>query len=627
MFLATCLSALLAAQSVGPLQEETVPLPSGETSIDRLLAHALATPDAAIDFWVVCAETFLPDSLDDIAEWTVSRSDRRGIGAEIRAQHQSGMDLFKLDASAMGATILAEDAFINAVKLRARGRDVTKILSHVRVVDASGDVSGHGQLDSTWNGEDYRDETGDQSVLNDGFNGNTGSRTDETLPVFVGVIEMADTTDNLHDHLGYRDTQNGPSRIKGFYQCNTTTCNPISSSTANLHHHSDTVTSIAVGCIDHNQDPNCNGTNNCSTLDAKKRGGMSPEAEVNFYLAFDPINVKVALEHAFDNGVDVVSMSSTLPDTIVHRCDLSANPDLLNNTIDLVTALGMVFVNSTGNEGPSSQCNMLYPSYRPDVLSVGALDTSDATKAYAATTMNPVSPEGFLPYTISGDSAPSHTSGIGLVAPGDRILAFYTTTNYTTTTERGTSFSAPTVAGGIANFIQSTVNWFPEIAHNAYKIRAAAYVSGDAYDGTTASARSFTQTSNVSGYGRYRVWSRIDADLGNSSWGVDKATISSMTPVSYIPEFGNAIPSGTKWFKLAAFWNETGAVDNAADIQVSVADTCGHSTVSDTSKNLTKRVVIQNPVGRCLKFVFTPVKLPSSRTVYFSWMRHENAQP
>lgn len=166
------------------------------------------------------------------------------------------------------------------------------------------------------------------------------------------------------------------------------------------------------------------------TLTAGLAGLMNPDAKIMPLQALDDTGVGYtddianAVRYAADHGAKIISMSlgSTADDPYLHE------------QIDYAIGKGAVVLAAAGNDG--CDC-MRYPAAYPEVVSVGASDSSDNRASFS-----------------------SYGSNLDVMAPGtagDVCSSIYTTTNSTTAytcSYSGTSLSTPIVSGLAALVLQ-----------------------------------------------------------------------------------------------------------------------------------------------------------------------------
>ncbi len=146
-----------------------------------------------------------------------------------------------------------------------------------------------------------------------------------------------------------------------------------------------------------------------------------------------------ALEWADSIGVDVTTTSLGYldfdpPYQGYTWQDMDGNTALITIAADLAVGLGIVVVNSAGNQGFNSQHNTLMaPADGDSVIAVGAVNSSGQRSSFSS-----VGP------TVDGRIKPD------LMAMGSSVYVAspYSSTGYTTSS--GTSFSCPLLAGAVA---------------------------------------------------------------------------------------------------------------------------------------------------------------------------------
>ncbi len=210
-----------------------------------------------------------------------------------------------------------------------------------------------------------------------------------------------------------------------------------------------------------------------STVAAYRPGvfvGSSPEAK--YYLlrtedapteqVIEEYNWALAAEYADSAGVDVISSSlgyTTFDNAAFNHsyADMNGNTTIITRMADLAAKKGMLVVNSAGNEGDDPWKYMGAPADGDSVLSVGAVTSSGVIVGFSS--FGPTSDGQIKPDVVSV-GAGTTVSSIGGTA----------------STNSGTSFSAPNIAG------LATCLWqlFPEF--NNWKIITTLRKSSDRFE-------------------------------------------------------------------------------------------------------------------------------------------------
>ena len=166
------------------------------------------------------------------------------------------------------------------------------------------------------------------------------------------------------------------------------------------------------------------------------------------------VAVAAGIRFAADNGADVISMSlgGTVDDDIIH--------DAIRYAID---DFSVVVVASAGNSGKRRTAfdNIGYPAKYPEVIAVGAIDSSDARAKFSST-------------------GPS----LDVMAPGVSVWSTYVDGQWRSGS--GTSMACPHVAGTIALVLAfvspaSQDGWNPELIH-AHINTTVEDVGGEGWD-------------------------------------------------------------------------------------------------------------------------------------------------
>jgi minor extracellular serine protease Vpr len=79
-----------------------------------------------------------------------------------------------------------------------------------------------------------------------------------------------------------------------------------------------------------------------------------------------------AIDRAVEDGIDVVNMSLAIGDATT-ACDPTYDPSGISAHLRAALDAGVVFVASAGNE-TSGACTVAFPAFRPEVISIGALE-------------------------------------------------------------------------------------------------------------------------------------------------------------------------------------------------------------------------------------------------------------
>ena len=169
-----------------------------------------------------------------------------------------------------------------------------------------------------------------------------------------------------------------------------------------------------------------------------------------------------AMEWADSIGVDVTSTSLGYigydpPYQSYTWEDMDGNTTVITNGADYAAYIGIVVVNSAGNEGYNASHNTLgAPSDGDSVIAAGAVNSSGSRSSFSS-----VGP------TVDGRIKPD----IMALGSGDVVASPYNDHNYTTAS--GTSFSCPLSAGVAALILCSNPNLTPMQVRDAMRNTAS----------------------------------------------------------------------------------------------------------------------------------------------------------
>jgi hypothetical protein len=231
-----------------------------------------------------------------------------------------------------------------------------------------------------------------------------------------------------------------------------------------------------------------------------RRSGIAHEAAILYYSAVSWGDISTALFSAAVLGADVASLSvSADPVNTCGPCDTTCDPAGLNQLFGAYQDLGMMVVSSAGNLNndpgygypASTDCNMSWPSFRPEVIAIGALDTA-STLDYRNAPIAEMSGRGWMEVGVGGFLG--GFGYVGQVAPvsyttvGSAKLYFTEDSTYQDTSSdtyfsvvrAGTSISTPIFAGGAALFRQAhPLHAFFGVGYLRALMSAMSYRDGD----------------------------------------------------------------------------------------------------------------------------------------------------
>lgn len=448
---------------------------------------------------------------------------------------------------------------------------------------------------------------GAEAFVDFGYEGNANSKNGAGSPLRIGLFEHdGDCAGNNYptpSHPAFADWSGGPSRVKSVMSCGGGTC---STTTKTGAAHGQVVAGAALQSARWGEDP-------AITLSADRmdRTGASPEAELYFYnIACWYTGIRGALQQAVTHGVDIGNMSFRFP-----TCDASFDHSNVNQTIYDATWSGMLIAAATGNDSSSlnDACEIGWPSYRPEILAVAGLDTSNENTAYANTNVGiGVSSMGGMPIS-SRSGAAGTAAAVDLTAPGVMRL-LVDASSYKAGSVGGSSVATPLVVGAAANLRDAFYSLgFGDHTANAYRFLANVLLMGDGSNGWDVGSASYgfdrTKPNRRSGYGRTQMWfPSSNSLLAPWGWGTHTFLIHQGETVAFTvgdagPE-SNAVDEWT--WAVTWYVSDLNAVD---DIDISVWNTCpagggaAQQIASQTDFDYRNRIrLAANEIGgRCLE--------------------------
>jgi serine protease AprX len=250
------------------------------------------------------------------------------------------------------------------------------------------------------------------------------------------------------------------------------------------------------------------GTKTLSCIAGYSRGKLiGPAFKASYLLArteIDTNNIEIKLEEdlweagiewAESMGADIVSSSLGYIDWYDPE-DMDGNTAVTTIAADIAVDLGMIVVNSAGNEGFSSDHNTLIaPADGDNVIAVGAVTRDGSRSSFSS-----VGP------SADGRIKPD----VAAMGTGVYVASSYDSTGYTNS--NGTSFSCPLTSGAIALLLNAYPQLTPE----------------QVYDAITSTASQASSPDNLLG------WGIIDIEAAYYS--IDTANLAEIDYKPY-PEF------------------------------------------------------------------------------------------
>jgi hypothetical protein len=589
--------AIATLRGLDPSQEISVTFELSENGIPPLrpLPPGASAREAAI--------AGRARSLAPIQDALVARARARG-GSEVGRSWLANLVTLRL--SSVAAASLAESADVLGVSFDA----VPTPLADQDLCSAplGGNTIG---ID----GASYR--TGNREAnLPTAYNGDSGGRAGARTR--VAVIEAGGDFP-VRNHYAFRFSSPA-DRIVVSKSCNSASC--TTSTPAGVTSHGNAVAQWAAGSVEPGQDPNCTSQSRLT-----RSGSGSYGSQLLYYAAPSCEAERRALEDAVGNGADIVNFS--LSNDNATQCNRSFDCGGLNAAIRNATNAGTLIVAAAGNDGNApgcnSQCCLAHPARRPEVLTVGGLNTLNRTTDYNSYSHDSNSAAGGVLMDMN-DGYNGTDSGVDLLGPysvnftGANAPGWYA--NSGATIASGTSFAAPAIAGAAASVLDGfrSIGWYQD----ARTLRLNLLLMGDAGSfwgdslsgiGTSWGAGRMHAAVPYSGWETAPYWwgqSPFALQPGVTAWGCINGC--------------NPMPSSVRQYNWVLYFEDADFVAvPRITIEVINADT-GAVIRGDYSSSMTKRVQLRDSEiwGRRLQLRVTPVSMASTTTVYSGDFYHSS---
>ena len=216
-------------------------------------------------------------------------------------------------------------------------------------------------------------------------------------------------------------------------------------------------------------------------------------------------NYVVALEWGEALGADIACASLGYLDWYTYN-DLDGNTAATTIAVDIASSLGVLCVNSAGNEGDDPWYHIITPADADSVISVGAVLQNGEIANFSS--RGP---------TYDGRIKPE------VCAQGANTYCVRSNTEYSYRTASGTSFSAPLVAGAAAVILSANPEW------TNMQVREALLMT----------ASNSNMPDNTYGYGIINTWDAINyqhnVSLGDNYFIPNKVIVNKAFPNPFNP--------------------------------------------------------------------------------------------
>lgn len=574
--------------------------------------------------------------LDEPSVFDLPDGDAERLAAveERRAELRPSQDAFARHVQNLRGRVLSRDWLVNQVTVRIGVREAVRAADLPGVValsinrqtapladqDLCGVALGGNNIGI--DGNSYR--TGNrETLLAAAYNGDSGGRGGGR--VRIAIIGEADFLER--NHLAFRFTSQA-DRIIVSKACDDTSCVTSTPSVVSGWH-GNAVAHWAAGSVENGQDGNCTPASKLA-----RSGSGSYGTQILFYVSTGGcVSTKLALQDAVANNADIVNMSFHVSDEEDLTCSPTFDCGGMNAAIRTATNSGVLMVGGASNSGQlpgcNAQCCMGWPARRPEVLTVGGVDTTNRLADYNATSRA-------LPSPLGGVIMNMHTgttgidSGMDLMGPyfvnftGAEPTNWYA--NSANTMAPGTSFSGPAIAGAAASILDGfrSIGW----TMNARTLRLNLLMMGDAAIGGGSNNDGLSGISDGWGAGR------LHAVVPSSGWATAPYwwAQSPFTLNPGVTAYGcvngcNPMPSSVRQYNWVLFF-EDADFNDVPLINIAVIDySTGAVIRQDTRSSMTKRIQLRDSEiwGRRLQLRVTPVSMGSSVSVYSGDFYHSDA--
>lgn len=603
--------------------DEQGPHPSSlRTERERLLERvADARADDVIPVTIILEE--LPTNWSHLRALSED-ADRKAFISTLSARVASAQKSLREWLVAAGALNVRSLEIRNQIHADVPSSKIGALLARSDVIEVSADE----QISNTeeWSGRDASIETRNTAAFRTfGVNGGTGSRI-SGQPIRLAIIEgLDDGGFTNYPLLGHPSWQrpNGTTRLSAS-DCTTGagTCTPTTSTVGLVAHHGARVSWLAGGSILDGQDPAFPGTN---TVAQQERSGILTQSNVSYYITNSTADIAKAIFSAILDGADVINLSQGIGlNNPANLCNRNYNPSDLNGWIRTAADNGVVFVKSAGNQGNPGSCNITYPAWAPEAISVTNLDSggAGAPPDYATLSLRPSSSVGGIGIGVYPFGYSATMSGVGISTSG--VVTRYPTANgggsYETAGQSsGTSYAAPIVAGLVGGLRQA----FSQIGapmNDARMLETQLLLLGDG-----------TSMTSLLGSGRIRAhWPSSNDLLSSWGWGWRSFVMYTNQDVYWTVGDSAAEASYLTVWKWATMFFPSN-LGNVPDIDFYVENECPpgggvSSVVWNTSYDTRAKFRLNQAEigGRCLRMHAHSYNLPPEgvrvySADYFAW--------